>query len=108
RAVLFAGTTVVIALMGMFIMGLSFINGLAVGAALAVLITMVASITLLPAMLGFCGPNIDKFHLPAFHRTASSASIRGGFWFRWSRRIQRRPWPFALGALILLLFLALD
>jgi putative drug exporter of the RND superfamily len=106
RAVLFAGTTVVIALMGMFLMGLSFINGLAVGSALAVLITMVASITLLPAMFGFCGRNIDKFRVPAFHRTASSASTRGGFWFRWSRRIQRRPWPFALGALILLLFLA--
>ncbi len=106
RAVLIAGTTVVIALMGMFIMGLSFINGLAVGSALAVLITMVASITLLPAMLGFCGPNIDKFHVPAFHRTGSSASTRGGFWFRWSRHIQRRPWPFAIGALALLLVLA--
>jgi len=106
RAVLFAGTTVVIALMGMFLMGLSFIDGLAVGSALAVLITMIASITLLPAMLGFCGPNIDKFHVPVLHRTASSASTRGGFWFRWSRRIQRRPWPFALGALVLLLLLA--
>jgi RND superfamily putative drug exporter len=106
RAVLFAGTTVVIALMGMFLMGLSFIDGLAVGSALAVLITMIASITLLPAMIGFCGQNIDKFHLPALHRTASSASTRGGFWFRWSRRIQRRPWPFALGALVLLLLLA--
>ena len=106
RAVLIAGSTVVIALMGMFIMGLSFINGLAVGSALAVLITMGAAITLLPAMLGFCGPNIDKFHLPALHRTVSGAATRAGFWFRWSRRIQRRPWPFALGALALLLVLA--
>ena len=106
RAVLFAGTTVVIALMGMFLMGLSFVNGLAVGAALGVLVTMVASVTLLPAMLGFTGRNIDKLHVPAFHRSASSAASRGGFWFRWSRRIQRRPWPFALLALGSLLVLA--
>ncbi len=79
RAVLIAGSTVVIALMGMFIMGLSFINGLAVGSALAVLITMVAAITLLPAMLGFCGLNIDKFHVPALHRTASGAATQSRF-----------------------------
>jgi len=105
RAVLFAGCTVVIALMGMFLMGLAFVTSLGVGAALAVLTTMVASVTLLPAMLGFIGPNIDRFALPGLHRTAGTAQTRGGFWFRWSRRIQRRPWPFALGALALLLVL---
>ena len=57
-------------------------------------------------MLGFAGRNIDKFHLPAFHRSAATAEARRGFWFRWSRRIQRRPWPFAVGALALLLALA--
>ena len=106
RAVLFAGCTVVIALMGMFLMGLSFVNGLAVGAAFAVLITMAASVTLLPAMLGFAGRNIDKFHVPTLRRPASAASVRGGFWFRWSRTIQRRPWPFAVGALAVLLVVA--
>jgi RND superfamily putative drug exporter len=106
RAVIFAGCTVVIALMGMFIMGLSFINSLAVGAALAVLVTMIGSVTLLPAMLGFCGPNIDKFSLPSLHRSAGTEETRRGFWFRWSRQIQAHPWPFALGALALLLVLA--
>jgi RND superfamily putative drug exporter len=106
RAVLFAGCTVVIALMGMWIMGLSFVNSLAVGAALSVLVTMVASVTLLPAMLGFSGRNIDKWHLPALHRSAGSAQTREGFWFAWSRRIQRRPWPFALVALAVLVVLA--
>jgi putative drug exporter of the RND superfamily len=105
RAVLFAGCTVVIALMGMFLMGLSFVDSLGVGAALAVLTTMIASVTLLPAMLGFIGRNIDRFALPGLHRTAGSAQSREGFWFRWSRRIQRRPWPFAVGALCLLLLL---
>ena len=86
RAVLLAGSTVVIALMGMFVMGLSFINGLAVGSALAVLITMFASVTLLPAMLGFVGRNIDKFHVPALHRSAAARprpAERSGI--RWSR-----------------------
>jgi RND superfamily putative drug exporter len=103
--VLFAGTTVVIALLGMFIMGLSFIDSLGLGAALAVLVTVIASLTLLPAMLGFIGYNIDRFALPGLHRTAGSQGSTGGFWYRWSRHIQSRPWPFAIGALALLLVL---
>jgi RND superfamily putative drug exporter len=59
RAVVFAGFTVVISLLGMFIMGLPFINGLATGAAVTVLVTMIASITLLPAFLGFAGTRVD-------------------------------------------------
>src|SRR6056297_3548578 len=59
RAVVFAGFTVVISLLGMFIMGLSFINGLATGAAVTVLVTMTASVTLLPALLGFAQRKIE-------------------------------------------------
>ena len=59
RAVLFAGTTVVISLMGMLIMQLSFVSGLAIGAAVVVLMTMIASLTLLPALLGFAGSRIE-------------------------------------------------
>jgi RND superfamily putative drug exporter len=59
RAVLFAGTTVVISLLGMFLMGLSFVRGLAVGASVTVLMTMLASITLLPALLGFAKHRIE-------------------------------------------------
>jgi len=59
RAVLFAGTTVVISLLGMFLMQLSFMNGIAAGAALTVLATMIASITLLPAILGFAKHRVE-------------------------------------------------
>ena len=59
RAVLFAGTTVVISLMGMLIMQLAFVSGLAIGAAVVVLMTMIASLTLLPALLGFAGSRIE-------------------------------------------------
>ena len=66
RAVLFAGTTVVISLLGLLADRTStFIRGVAVGIAVAVLVTMLASVTLLPALLGFVGRNIDKFGLPA-------------------------------------------
>ena len=64
RAVLFAGTTVVISLLGMLLIGIEFVGGLGVGAAAVVAVTMLASITLLPAVLGFVGRNIDKLKLP--------------------------------------------
>jgi RND superfamily putative drug exporter len=60
RAVVFAGITVVISLLGMFMMNMDFMRSLAVSAILAVLMTMLASVTLLPAMLGFVGWNIDS------------------------------------------------
>jgi RND superfamily putative drug exporter len=59
RAVLFAGTTVVISLMGMLIMGMGFVTGLAVNAATVVAATMVASLTLLPALMGLAGPKVE-------------------------------------------------
>jgi RND superfamily putative drug exporter len=59
RAVTFAGTTVVISLMGMLTMQVSFVGGLAVGAATVVAVTVVASLTLLPALLGFAGEKVE-------------------------------------------------
>jgi RND superfamily putative drug exporter len=59
RSVIFAGTTVVISLLGMVIMGMDFVTGLAVGAATVVAFTMVASVTLLPALLGFAGTRLE-------------------------------------------------
>jgi len=59
RAVVFAGTIVIISMLGMLLMGVSFIRGLGIGAAIAVFTTMVASLTLLPALLGFVQRRID-------------------------------------------------
>jgi RND superfamily putative drug exporter len=104
RAVLFAGTTVVISLLGILLMGFEFVEGVAVGGAATVLVTMLASVTLLPAVIGFAGKNIDKFKLPWFHRAEDQhhASV----WFRWSRLIQRRP--AALGSVALVILIALS
>jgi putative drug exporter of the RND superfamily len=59
RSVLFAGITVVISLLGMLLMGVTFIQGLAVGAAAVVAVTVAASLTLLPALIGFAGNRIE-------------------------------------------------
>lgn len=59
RAVLFAGTTVVISLLGLLLIGLSFVQGLGIGASLTVLVTMIASVTLLPALLGFVRERVE-------------------------------------------------
>jgi RND superfamily putative drug exporter len=107
RAVLFAGCTVVISLLGMLLLGQRFVYGLALGAIAAVLLVMIASLTLLPAMLGFAGPKIDRLSIPFLHQDSDPAHNRHSFWYRWSRVIQRRPWPAALGALVVLLVLAL-
>jgi RND superfamily putative drug exporter len=105
RAVIFAATIVVASLLGLLLMGFAFVQGIAVGAAAAVFVTAVASITLLPAMLGFVGRNIDKFHIPRIRRT-ENVSTRG-FWYRWSRLIQRRPVVTGLIGLIILVTLTL-
>ena len=59
RAVVFAGSTVVISLLGMLIMQLGFVSGMAIGMAVVVAMTLVASLTLLPALLGFAGERIE-------------------------------------------------
>jgi len=101
RAVLFAGGTVVISLLGMLTMGLSYLNGVAGSAVLAVLTMLAASLTLLPAVLGFAGKNIDRLRVPFTGRAARKGTK--GFWYRWSRVVQHRPWfAFVGGALVLL------
>ncbi|HEY3186386.1 MAG TPA: MMPL family transporter, partial [Solirubrobacteraceae bacterium] len=99
RSVLFAGSTVVIALLGMVLLGISFLNGPAVAAALAVLLTMVGSLTLLPALLGAFGRRIK---VPAI----GDGEHESPRWARFSRAIERRPRTLAAGAIALLLLIA--
>ena len=105
RAVVFAGTTVVVSFLGILLMGFAFVEGIAIGGALTVLVTMLASITLLPAIIGFVGRNIDRWKLPRFHRTEGSGDARLAY--RWSRFIQKRPILPAIIALAVLVALAL-
>jgi len=105
RAVLFAGATVVISLFGLFLMGVDFIAGLGMGAAATVLITMLASVTLVPALLGFVGHNIDRLRVPFLHR--EEHATRQSIWFRWSRVVQHRPWTSAAAGLGILVLIAI-
>jgi RND superfamily putative drug exporter len=104
RAVLFAGITVIIALMGMFLLGLSFLYGVALAAALAVLFTMIAALTLLPALLSKIGHWINRIRIP-FLGAGKRSIDENSWWFRWSREVQRRPLLAALlsGALLIAL-----
>ena len=100
RAVLFAGIVVVIAMLGMMLLGISFLYGPAIGAALSVLATMVAALTLMPAILSKIGGRVK----PA---GSGDADRETGFAARWSRFVARRPLPVAVLALAVLIALAL-
>ena len=100
RAVLFAGIIVCIALLGLFTVRVSFLYGVAIAAALSVLVTMSAAITLLPALLAMVGHRIDKFSLPG--RRKKSHDIEKGGWAKWAAAVQRRPVRVALAATVIL------
>ena len=101
RSVLIAGTTVLISVLGLFLMGVSYLQGVALSASLAVLVVMAAAVTLLPALLSLAGRRVNRLRIPGLRR--SLAHERPAPAARWSRFIQRRPWPAAIiGAAIVL------
>jgi putative drug exporter of the RND superfamily len=118
RAVLFAGATVIIALLGQFALGVAFLYGLAVASSLAVLMTMLAALTVLPALLARFGERIGRVR--ASRRRAPSGAVSAtttadhrnpgapasGFWARWSGLIERHPWQGAIAGLAIMVTLA--
>jgi RND superfamily putative drug exporter len=107
RSVLVAGGTVIVSMLGLFILGLDYMNGVALSASLAVLVVMSAAITLLPALLGFAGRRVDRLRLPLLGCRTARASDRGELASRWSRTMQRRPWAaIAAGTAVLVLLSA--
>ena len=101
RAVVFAGVTVMISVLGILLMGLPFLHGLAVGTSLAVFVAVLAAITLLPALLGFAGTSIDRFRVGRRKERTGET-----FWHRWARVVQRRPGVIALAGFAILFALA--
>jgi putative drug exporter of the RND superfamily len=94
RAVLVAGATVVVSMLGLFAMGLSFMRGAAVVTVVAVFIVMAAALTLFPALLGYLGRWVDRMRLPIGRRRAAPIaadghSVPAAGWVRWSRLVQR-------------------
>ena len=102
RAVVFAGSTVVISIFGLVLMGRDYLWGVALATSLAVAVVVLASVTVLPALLGFAGRSIDRLRLPRLrHRVDDRRTLS----WRWSRVMQRRPLAAGLGALTVLLVL---
>src|SRR4029079_13205289 len=106
RAVLFAGVVVVIAMLGMLLLGISFLYGPAIAAALSVLFTMIAALTLMPAILSKIGGRVK---VPGKGEAGDPdlADRESGFAARWSAFVARRPFPVAVLALAVLIALAL-
>lgn len=92
RAVLFAGLTVCVALLGLFVLQITVLYGVAVTVTIVVGLTMLASLTMLPAMLGFLGPKVlrraERRMLAQQGRQVEQAE---GFWLRWAEGLSRRP-----------------
>jgi RND superfamily putative drug exporter len=116
RAILLAGTTVVIALLGMFATGVAFMYGLAIAAVIAVLLTLTASLTLLPALLSRFGPRLVHPRRARRGRRQSIGAAGGAdpgaegapahsAWRRWSGTVRAHPWPLALVSLAIMVAL---
>ena len=103
QAVIFAGGTVVIAILGLAVAGVPFMTSAGIAISVVVLLMVVASITLLPAFLGLAGHRINRF---AIHRRSSSRAAAGAGWERWIRHVSQHAWVYAIGVTTLLLALA--
>ena len=112
QAVLFAGSTVVIAICGLALAGIPYVTWLGFTSAIAVLMMMAAAVTLIPALLGVAGQHINHLRAPRVRRSARGTdhhALTGGHshgWARWARFMSRHPWPALLASLAVLLVLA--
>ena len=120
-AIVIAGSTVVVAILGLYLSGVPFVGAMGAAAAIVVVITMAAALTLVPSFMGLVKNNIRS--LPArvrAHRAGISAQEQAkqtavatgehheqsGF-ARWGRRVARQPWPWGIASVLVLLVLAI-
>ena len=103
RAVVFAGTTVIIALLGLFVLNIDFMDGLAVAASLTVLTVMLTAVTLLPAVISLLGRRTYSLRMPW---ARGEAHPEGRAFARHALNVQRHPWAWGLGALAIVLALS--
>jgi len=113
RSVVVAGGTVVVSLLGLFAMGVPYMRGAAVITIIAVLVTLLASVTLFPALLGFLGGRLDRLRLPLGRRRNAGTTITADghvspsrFWLRWSRTVERHKIITVVGGVAIMLAFA--
>ncbi|MGW7297690.1 MMPL family transporter [Streptomyces sp. NPDC054829] len=108
RAVLFAGGTVCIALAGMLVMNMRFLDGVVIATSLTVVLSVLAAITLLPALLGLLGPRVlSRRQRRRLAEKGPEPEEASGLAARWSVFVQKRPRSIAAGALVVMAVLAL-
>ncbi|GGS96152.1 MULTISPECIES: MMPL family transporter [Streptomyces] len=108
RAVVFAGATVCIALLGMLVLRLSFLNGVAIAASLTVVLTVAASVTLLPALLSYIGMSaLSRRERRRLAADGPQPELPTGFAARWSAFVERHPKKLGLLAAAAMAVLAL-
>ncbi|MBU6514566.1 MAG: MMPL family transporter [Acidobacteriota bacterium] len=108
RAVLFAGATVCVALLGMLVLGFSFLDGLGVAASVTVLITMLAALTLLPSLLAFQKHRVlSRRERRRLANEGPEAALVEGGWQRWALYVSRHPRSLSLGSLVVIVLIAL-
>ncbi len=108
RAIFFSGITVVVALAGMFAVGVPIFTGFAIGSIAVVTAAMATGLTLIPAILAVLGTRVTKWNVGARLRppTFRDGPVEQTRWARWAERVMRRPWPYLVGSTSLLLGLA--
>jgi RND superfamily putative drug exporter len=113
RSVLLAGSTVVVSMLGLFMMGVSFMRGAALVTIVGVLVVMAAAVTLFPALLGYFGRHIERLHIPVpgFLRGPAVSTVDGPpgpgrGWLRWSQFVERHRVLSTLGGFLVLLVFA--
>ena len=109
HAVLVSGCTVIIALAGLSASGVSFISLLGVAAAVTVVSAVVGALTLVPALLGFIGRHIDRYHVrpPVAETEAGASDTPQGTWHRYAQRVERRPLWFLSAGVAVVVVLAI-
>ncbi|MCP4225979.1 MAG: MMPL family transporter, partial [Actinomycetia bacterium] len=100
QAVVFAGGTVVIAILGLAVTGVPVMTAAGIATSIIVFIMVVASVTLLPALLGLSGHWINRLGIHRRHTGADTLSSR---WTRWGRHVSKHAWPYTIGVTVLLL-----
>lgn len=90
-AVVFAGVTVMIAIAGLSVVGIPFLTVMGLAAAATVAVAVLVAITLLPALLGFVGHNIDRFRVPGIRNRTGGTDEGETFGHRWAAKVTRKP-----------------